>query len=105
MYAVIFVNVLGATVTASIQSIISGAADARSQGRTLGAVSAINSLMAVVAPLLGAPLLGDGLAPSARRLAHRRAVLLLRGASGRGAGSGGPALSPRTACAPRGCGG
>ena len=58
MFAVIFVNVLGATVTASIQSIISSAADARSQGRTLGAVSSLNSLMAVAAPVIGAPLLG-----------------------------------------------
>jgi len=58
MYAVIFVNVLGVTVTASIQSLISAAADARSQGQTLGAVSSLNSLMAVAAPIIGAPLLG-----------------------------------------------
>ncbi len=58
MYAVIFANVLGFTVAASIQSIISGAADARTQGRTMGAVSSLNSLMAVVAPTIGAPLLG-----------------------------------------------
>ncbi len=58
MFAVIVVNVLGATVTASIQSIISSAADAQSQGRTLGAVSSLNSMMAVVAPVIGAPLLG-----------------------------------------------
>ncbi len=57
MFAVIFVNVLGATVAASIQSIISGAADARSQGQALGAVGGLNSLMAVIAPLIGAPLL------------------------------------------------
>jgi DHA1 family tetracycline resistance protein-like MFS transporter len=57
MYAVITLNVLGYTVTASIQSIISGAADPQSQGRTLGAVSSLNSLMAVLAPLCGAPLL------------------------------------------------
>ena len=57
MFAIIFMNFLGATVTASIQSIISGAADARSQGRTLGAVSGLNSLMAVIAPVLSAPLL------------------------------------------------
>jgi len=57
VFAIIFVNVLGATVSASIQSIISGAADARSQGRTLGAVSGLNSLMAVIAPTLAAPLL------------------------------------------------
>ena len=57
MYVIVFANLLGATVTASIQSIISNAADATTQGRTLGAVSALNSLMAVVAPLIGAPLL------------------------------------------------
>jgi len=57
MFAIIFLNFLGATVSASIQSIISSAADARSQGRTLGAVSGLNSLMAVIAPVIGAPLL------------------------------------------------
>jgi DHA1 family tetracycline resistance protein-like MFS transporter len=57
MFAVIFVNLLGATVAASIQSIISGAADARSQGQALGSVGGLNSLMAVIAPVLGAPLL------------------------------------------------
>ena len=57
MYAVIACNLLGFTVTASIQSIISNAAESNSQGRTLGAVSALNSLMAVLAPVIGAPLL------------------------------------------------
>lgn len=57
MFAVIFVNLLGATVAAAIQSIISGAADARGQGQALGAVGGLNSLMAVIAPVLGAPLL------------------------------------------------
>jgi MFS transporter, DHA1 family, tetracycline resistance protein len=57
MFAVIFINLLGATVSATIQSIISGAVDARSQGQALGAVSGLNSLTAVVAPLIGAPLL------------------------------------------------
>lgn len=57
MFAIIFVNVLGATVAASIQSIISGAADASSQGKALGAVGGLNSLMAVIAPAIGAPLL------------------------------------------------
>ncbi len=57
MFAIIFLNLLGATVSAAIQSIISGAADARSQGKTLGAVSGLNSLMAVIAPVIGAPLL------------------------------------------------
>ena len=57
MFAVIGLNLLGNTVTASVQSMISSAADAKSQGQTLGAVSALNSLMAVVAPIIGTPLL------------------------------------------------
>jgi DHA1 family tetracycline resistance protein-like MFS transporter len=58
MYAVIFANLLGATVAANMQGIVSKAADASSQGQTMGAVSSLNSLMAVVAPMLAAPLLG-----------------------------------------------
>ena len=57
MFAIIFVNLLGATVSSTFQSIISSAADAQSQGKTLGAVSGLNSLMAVIAPAIGAPLL------------------------------------------------
>jgi DHA1 family tetracycline resistance protein-like MFS transporter len=57
MYAIIFVNLLGVTVSSTIQSIISSAADAQNQGKTLGAVGGINSLMAVIAPAIGAPLL------------------------------------------------
>jgi DHA1 family tetracycline resistance protein-like MFS transporter len=58
MFAVIFVNVLGFAVSATMQSIISRAADEKTQGQTMGAVSSLNSLMAVVAPGIGAPLLG-----------------------------------------------
>ncbi len=58
MFAVIAVNLFGFTVTATIQSMISSAADSRSQGQTMGAVNSLSSLMAVVAPALGAPLLG-----------------------------------------------
>ena len=57
MYAVIGINLLGGTVTASVQSLISSAADSKNQGQTMGAVSSLNGLMAVVAPMLGAPLL------------------------------------------------
>ena len=57
MFAVIFVNLLGATVAASISSIISSAADGRTQGQAMGAVGGLNSLTAVIAPLFGAPLL------------------------------------------------
>jgi DHA1 family tetracycline resistance protein-like MFS transporter len=58
MYVVIGCNVLGNTVAASMQSLISSAADASQQGQTMGSVSALNSLTAVVAPTLAAPLLG-----------------------------------------------
>jgi DHA1 family tetracycline resistance protein-like MFS transporter len=57
MFAIIFANVLGATVASTIQSIISGAADAKTQGKTLGAIGALNSLMALLAPVVGTPLL------------------------------------------------
>ncbi len=58
MYVVIFANVLGNTVSAAMQSLISGAADGSKQGQTMGSVSSLNSLMAVIAPTLAAPLLG-----------------------------------------------
>ncbi|WP_418315180.1 MFS transporter [Piscinibacter sakaiensis] len=58
MYLVIVANIFGYTVTAAMQSIVSSAADASSQGETMGAVSSMNSLTAVIAPLIGAPLLG-----------------------------------------------
>ena len=50
MFAIIFVNLLGATVTATFQSIISSAAGAHSQGKTLGAVSGLNSLIRIIVP-------------------------------------------------------
>ena len=57
MFAVIGVNFLGTVVPAAVNSMISNAADAKSQGATLGAVSSLNSMMAVAAPLIAAPLL------------------------------------------------
>lgn len=57
MYAVIAANVLGAAVSASLQGLVSAAADERTQGQTLGAVSSLNSLMAVIAPAFAAPLM------------------------------------------------
>jgi DHA1 family tetracycline resistance protein-like MFS transporter len=57
MYAVIFANVLGFAGTAAIQSIVSNAADAKTQGQTMGAVAGLNSLMAVIAPIVGPALL------------------------------------------------
>jgi DHA1 family tetracycline resistance protein-like MFS transporter len=57
IYAIIFLNVLGGVASATMQSIISNAADASTQGQTMGAVSSLNSLMAVIAPVIGLELL------------------------------------------------
>jgi DHA1 family tetracycline resistance protein-like MFS transporter len=56
MYVVIAVNLLGSAVAASVQSLISSAVDSTQQGQTMGAVSALGSLMAVIAPLMAGPL-------------------------------------------------
>ena len=58
MYAVIVLNVFGFMANTSIQSLISSAVDDQSQGRTLGSVASLNSMMAVLAPVIGAALLG-----------------------------------------------
>ena len=57
MYVVISLGLLGGAAASSVQSIISNAADATRQGQTLGAVSSLNSLMAVVAPVIALELL------------------------------------------------
>jgi DHA1 family tetracycline resistance protein-like MFS transporter len=58
MYAVIFCNVLGFAAAASMQSIVSNATDPKTQGQTMGAVASLSSMTAVIAPVIGAPLLG-----------------------------------------------
>jgi len=60
MYAIIALNLLGFAVANVVQSMISKAADAHSQGQTMGAVASLNSLMAVLAPVIGSALLGMG---------------------------------------------
>ncbi len=57
IFLIISCNLLSWTVTASIQSIVSNAADARAQGGTMGALSSLTSLMAVLGPVCGAPLM------------------------------------------------
>jgi MFS transporter, DHA1 family, tetracycline resistance protein len=57
MFAIIALNVFGNTIQASVQSMISSAADNKTQGQTLAAASSLSSLMAVVAPILAAPIL------------------------------------------------
>ncbi len=53
MVAIIFLNVVGFAAPTAMQSLVSNAADARNQGETMGAVASINSLMAVLSPVLG----------------------------------------------------
>ena len=58
MVVVVAFNLFGFAVTAAMQGIVSGAASGDTQGRTMGAVASLNSLMAVAAPVLGAAMLG-----------------------------------------------
>jgi DHA1 family tetracycline resistance protein-like MFS transporter len=51
-------TLLGGGAAAVIQSQVSNAADPRTQGQTMGSVAALNSMMAVLAPVIGAGLLG-----------------------------------------------
>jgi MFS transporter, DHA1 family, tetracycline resistance protein len=57
VYAVIFVNILGAAIASSLQGMVSAAASEKVQGQTMGAVSSLSSLTAVFAPVLVTPLL------------------------------------------------
>ncbi|HET8694437.1 MAG TPA: MFS transporter [Aquabacterium sp.] len=57
MYVVIVANVFGYTVNPAIQSVISNSVDSSRQGESMGAISSINSVAAVLGPLLGAPVL------------------------------------------------
>ena len=59
MYIVIIIGtLLGGGAAASIQSLVSNAAQANEQGQTAGSVASLNSLMAAFAPVVGATLLG-----------------------------------------------
>jgi DHA1 family tetracycline resistance protein-like MFS transporter len=59
LYVVIVVgNLIGAGGAAAIQSLISNAAGGNNQGETMGSLASLNSLMAVISPVLGASLLG-----------------------------------------------
>ena len=57
MYAIVVLNVLGFTAQPAMQSLISNSVPAQVQGQTMGAVAAVNSLMAAFAPLVGPSLL------------------------------------------------
>ena len=57
LFVIIVLNMFAAATGSNLQSIVSGAADETIQGRTLGAVSSVNSLMAILAPVAGAGML------------------------------------------------
>jgi DHA1 family tetracycline resistance protein-like MFS transporter len=57
MYAIIGANLLGFSVAPSLNAVVSKAADPREQGLAMGSLSSLGSLMAVIAPMMGAPLL------------------------------------------------
>jgi MFS transporter, DHA1 family, tetracycline resistance protein len=57
LFVVVGCNLFGYTLQATLQSLVSQAADAATQGQTLGALSGLNSLMSVIAPSIGGPLL------------------------------------------------
>jgi DHA1 family tetracycline resistance protein-like MFS transporter len=66
MYAIILANLCGFAAGPSLQGIVSKAVDPRHQGITLGSLNSISSIMGVVAPLVGAPILAavSGLRPT-----------------------------------------
>ena len=57
LFVIIVLNIFSAATGANLQSMVSGAADEKIQGRTMGAVSSVNSLMAILAPVAGAGML------------------------------------------------
>jgi MFS transporter, DHA1 family, tetracycline resistance protein len=59
MYAVIFANLLAFAAAPSLQALVSKAAGPTEQGRTMGALSSLASLMVVIAPMIGAPVLAE----------------------------------------------
>lgn len=59
IYAIIVVNVLAYAVGPALNATISKAADPREQGIAMGSLTSLASAMAVIAPLLGVPLLAE----------------------------------------------
>lgn len=59
MYAIIGANLLAFAVGPGLNALVSKAADPREQGLAMGSLSSLASLMAVIAPMMGAPLLAE----------------------------------------------
>ena len=86
MFAIIFANLLGSTVAPAFQSIISSAADERSQGKTHGRRQRHQQPDGGARAAVQRAAADRRVAPAQGRLAHRRAVLFLRAAAGLRAG-------------------
>jgi DHA1 family tetracycline resistance protein-like MFS transporter len=56
---IICFNLLAGAVGPTLQGIVSRSVDAHEQGRAMGALASLGSLMAVIAPLIGTPLLAQ----------------------------------------------
>lgn len=59
MYVLILANALSFAIAPSLQSLISRAAPVNAQGLTQGSLNSIQSVMTVIAPLIGTPLLAQ----------------------------------------------
>jgi DHA1 family tetracycline resistance protein-like MFS transporter len=59
MYAIIVGNFISFAAGPALQGIVSNAVGVREQGVTMGALSSIQSIMFVVAPAIGTPLLAQ----------------------------------------------
>jgi DHA1 family tetracycline resistance protein-like MFS transporter len=57
LFVVVAANVFGYMIQPGLQSLVSNAVDPSRQGESMGAVSSINSVAAVLGPLLGTPVL------------------------------------------------
>jgi DHA1 family tetracycline resistance protein-like MFS transporter len=59
MYAIIFGNFVSFAAGPALQGIVSNAVGPREQGVTMGALNSIQSIMFVLAPAIGTPLLAE----------------------------------------------
>jgi DHA1 family tetracycline resistance protein-like MFS transporter len=57
MYAIIVMNFLSFTVASALNAVVSKAAPPHAQGLAMGSLSSLNSLIVVIAPLIGIPIL------------------------------------------------
>ena len=84
MFPILFSSFLIFTAGPSIQGVVSKSMGPTEQGVTLGAMQSINSLAAVIGPLIAGQILAEVSSLPPTDCQGRRAFLLLRGAESRG---------------------